>query len=107
ALRSLEHREGLLAATGRPRLVAETSDGFLENAALRWIVVDDQDDLGHLAGYSTQLIYGPRGQTPQHWRGGLASLYLATARLPHLGKRIVSLRPALMLFCSVWDGGHS
>jgi hypothetical protein len=71
--------------------VAETSDGFLENAALRWIVIDDQDDLGHVAGYSTQLAYR-RIQPKPYW---------ASQRLPHLGKRIVSLRPALMLFCSV------
>jgi hypothetical protein len=27
--------------------------------------------------------------------------------VPHMGKRIVSFRPALMLYCRLLDGGHS
>ena len=53
---ALQDLERLLAALGGPGLEAETLDGFFEDAALGWIVVDDQDELGHVAGYSTQLV---------------------------------------------------
>ena len=61
AIRPDEDLQRQFAPGGGSRLVAETSDGFLENAALGWIVIDDQDDLGLLAGYSTQLAYRRRG----------------------------------------------
>ena len=50
---ALEDLQGLLAALGGLGLVAETLDGFFEDATLGGIVVDDQDELGHVAG--TQL----------------------------------------------------
>jgi hypothetical protein len=53
AIGSLEDLQCRFATRGGSRLVAETSDAFLKNAALGGIVIDDQDDLGHLAGYST------------------------------------------------------
>ena len=56
AIRALEDLQGLLAALGGLGLEAETLDGFFEDAALGGIVVDDQDELGHVAGYSTQLV---------------------------------------------------
>ena len=42
--------QGLLAALGGPGLVAETLDCFFEDATLGRIVVDDQDEFGHVAG---------------------------------------------------------
>ena len=55
-IRAFQDVQGLLAALGGLGLVAETLDGFFEDAALGGIVVDDQDELGHWAGYSTQLL---------------------------------------------------
>ena len=52
-VRAFEDLQGLLAALGGLGLEAETLDGFFEDATLGWIVVDDQDELGHVAG--TQL----------------------------------------------------
>ena len=79
AVGALQDLDGLLAALGGPGLVAETLDGFFEDAALGWIVVDDQDELGHVAGYSTQLVTDtggrdrPRiGQTATHRLRGRA-----------------------------------
>ena len=54
AIGALEDLQGLLAALGGPGLEAETLDRFFEDATLGWIVVDDQDELGHVAG-TTQL----------------------------------------------------
>ena len=49
-IRALEDLQGLLAALGGPGLVAETLDCFFEDATLGRIVVDDQDEFGHVAG---------------------------------------------------------
>ena len=94
--------QGLLAALGGLGLVAQTLDRFLEDAALDWIVVDDQDELGHVAGYSTQQ--GPRIAgwceiATQDRTDGHASLTRQSEECTHMGKCIVSLRLALMLFC--------
>ena len=79
AIGALEDLQGLLAALGGLGLVAETLDRFFEDAALGWIVIDDQDELGHVAGYSTQLVTDtggrdrPRiGQTATHHLRGRA-----------------------------------
>ena len=102
AIGPLEDLQGLLAALGGPGLVAETLDGFFENAALGRIVVDDQDELGHVAGTRpTQQVTERRRGTDPTSDNRPRMTYSAERRVPHMGKRIVSLRPALMLFCGV------
>src|SRR5262245_7322526 len=56
AIGPVEDLQGLLAAVGSSGAVAEAPDRLFEDAALGWIVVDDQDELGHVVGYSTQLV---------------------------------------------------
>ena len=74
AIGALEDLQGLLAAVGGLGLVAETLDGFFEDAALGGIVVDDQDELGHVAGYSTQLVTDD-WQPPERPRIGQAATH--------------------------------
>ncbi len=64
-VRPLEDLYGLFAALGGLGLVAETLDGFFEDAALCGIVVDDQDKLGHRAGTLLNWL-----QTRRSRRGG-------------------------------------
>ena len=45
---AVEDLQRLLAALRGLGVVAEALDGFFEDAALGGIVVDDQDELGHL-----------------------------------------------------------
>ena len=108
-VRALEDLQGLLAALGGLGLVAETLDGFFEDAALGWIVVDDQDELGHVAGYSTQLVTRHAASRTHRPRIGQAATlaYAAARRVPDMGKCIVSVRLGLMLFCRTLTGGHS
>ena len=56
-----EERQGLLATLGGFGFVAQPLDRALENAALDRIVIDDEDELGHEIGYSTQQGATVRG----------------------------------------------
>jgi hypothetical protein len=47
AILGFENLESLLTRTARLCLEAETLDRFFENTPLGWIVIDDQDTLGH------------------------------------------------------------
>ena len=47
-VRPFQDLQGLLATLGGLGLVAETLDGLFENAALGRIVIDDQNELGHI-----------------------------------------------------------
>ncbi len=72
---AVEDLQGLLAALGGLGLVAETLDGFFEDAALGGIVVDDQDELGHCGVLnSTELNWTPRTPSTQDRTGGHAWL---------------------------------
>ena len=89
-------------------LETETADRFFEDATLGGIVVDDQDELGHVAGTRLNTTgYRVPPRPTQHRTVRPRMTYSAERRVPHMGKCIVSFRPALMLYCRVLDGGHS
>ena len=107
AIRPLQDLQGLFAALGGPGLEAETPDGFFEDATLRGIVIDDQDELGHWWGLdSTQLITVTSGAT-NFTSGQSRTNLLGSRRVPHMGKRIVSFRPVLKLYCQMLSRSHS
>src|SRR5207244_8615397 len=76
AIRALEDLQGLLATLGGPGLEAETLDDLFEDATLSGIVVDDQDELGHVAGtrLNTTCYRRPPREPTHNWTGSHASL---------------------------------
>ena len=76
ALVTFKNLEGLFAGTAGLGLKAEPFDGLFENAALGWIVIDDQNTLGHDHANSTELTRDRLGQLP-----------LPCSRIGHLATR--------------------
>ena len=68
----LEDLQRLLATLGGAGLVAETADGFFEDATLGRIVVDDQDELGHVAGTRHNRLLNAAAGPIQHRTTGHA-----------------------------------